>query len=123
MSNPIGALLWNDLTVENATEVKDFYTSVIGWTATEQAMGDYNDYNIHNATGEVIAGICHARGVNKNIPPQWLLYIKVKNVEESLKNCTSLGGTIIDGPRMMGKNNFAIIKDPAGAILAIIEDN
>jgi predicted enzyme related to lactoylglutathione lyase len=64
MSNPIGALLWNDLTVENATEVKDFYTSVIGWTITEQTMGDYNDYNIHNATGEVMAGICHARGVN-----------------------------------------------------------
>lgn len=121
--NPNGSILWHDLTIDQAAEIKDFYQSVIGWEATPQNMGDYNDYNIQNENGETIAGICHHKGINKNVPPQWLIYVKVENVELSVKNCCALGGKILDGPRWMGKNNFAVIQDPAGAILAIIEEN
>lgn len=121
--NPIGSILWQDLTVNNATSVKEFYQSVIGWKASPQNMGDYDDYNIQNENGDTIAGICHNKGINKNVPPQWLVYVKVENVIVSISKCEALGGKIIDGPRMMGKNNFAVIQDPAGAVLAIIEDN
>ena len=121
--NPNGAILWQDLTVKNAEPIKNFYMDVIGWKSTIQNMGDYDDFNIQSENGDTIAGICHANGANKNIPPFWLLYIKVENVNDSIFKCIELGGKVIDGPRFMGKNNFAVLEDPQGAVFAIIEDN
>lgn len=120
-----GKMLWTDLTVENAEDRKNFYGSVVGWTFSEQPVGDYVDYNVHNALepgDECIAGICHKKGPNANIPSQWLSYVIVNNLDESLENCTKLGGKTVDGPRQMGKDRFAVIEDPAGAYLALMEE-
>ncbi|RPI18610.1 MAG: VOC family protein [Ignavibacteriae bacterium] len=120
-NNGIGSITWQDLTVPNADEVKEFYSKVAGWEASEHDMGDYCDYNIKvPGTDKVIAGICHARGTNANIPPQWLIYISVEDVNKSAEQCTALGGKVIDGPRKMGHFNFCVIQDPAGAVAALI---
>ncbi|MEZ4883240.1 MAG: VOC family protein [Chitinophagales bacterium] len=115
----IGSIIWHDLTVPNAEEVKNFYTEVVGWTAS--LYSGYDDFNIHQEDGQVMAGICYAKGSNANIPPQWLMYVTVANVEESAAKCVEMGGKILDGPRMMGNNNFCVIQDPAGAVMALIE--
>ncbi len=118
---PIGAIAWRDLTVTNAEGIRDFYCQVVGWTATAHPMGEYEDYVIHSADNATpVAGICHARGVNTKIPPQWLMYVHVANVDESAHKCVELGGRVIDGPREMGSLRFCVIQDPAGAIMAII---
>lgn len=62
---------WNDLTVDNAEEIRDFYMKVIGWKSQAFSMGDYDDYVMMPAVDDVgIAGICHKKGVNSNIPSQ-----------------------------------------------------
>jgi len=117
----IGAIAWFDLTVPNASDIKDFYTAVTGWQASPHNMGNYHDFDIKKpANGEIVTGICHARDSNANIPPQWLIYITVADVEASATRCVELGGRIIDGPRMMGESQFCVIQDPAGAIAALI---
>ena len=116
----IGSIVWQDLTVSNAPEVRDFYCQVVGWTYTDHDMEEYNDFNINlPGTAETVAGICHARGTNANIPPQWLVYISVADVAESARRCEELGGKVIDGPRTMGGATFCVIQDPAGAIAAL----
>jgi predicted enzyme related to lactoylglutathione lyase len=116
----IGSIVWQDLTVSNAPEVRDFYCQVVGWTYTDHDMEDYNDFNINlPGTAETVAGICHARGTNANIPPQWLVYISVADVAESARRCEELGGKVIDGPRSMGGATFCVIQDPAGAVAAL----
>ena len=115
----VGSIVWRDLTVPNAEEVKDFYCEVVGWTAKTYPGGE--DFNIHQADGEVMAGVCYAKGANAKMPPQWLLYVTVENVEESTAKCVELGGKILDGPRMMGKNAFCVIQDPVGAVMGLIE--
>lgn len=117
-----GTIVWHDLTVKNATEVKEFYKQVVGWDSTDHDMGGYNDYNINlPGTGDTVAGICHARGSNANLPAQWLTYVQVDDVNECAEKCKQLGGTILDGPRKMAGSNFCVIKDPAGAVLALID--
>lgn len=115
----IGSVVWRDLTVPNAEEVKNFYCEVVGWKANLHHSCD--DYNIHQADGEVMAGICYAKGTNANVPPQWLLYVTVESVEKSAAKCVEMGGKILDGPRMMGTNLFCVIQDPAGAVMGLIE--
>lgn len=119
----IGTLGWVDLTVTHAAVIRDFYQGVVGWRSEPVSMGGYEDYNmIPPATGQPAAGVCHARGVNAGIPPVWLIYITVANLDESLKTCLQLGGEVVDGPRgEPGQGRMVVIRDPAGAVCALWE--
>jgi predicted enzyme related to lactoylglutathione lyase len=118
----IGSIAWRDLTVENAEEIRDFYKDVIGWESSPVSMGEYNDFNMLSPTSEeTVAGICHARGTNANLPSQWLVYIVVENVDESAARCQKLGGHVLVGPKSMGGGRFCVIRDPAGAVCALYQ--
>ncbi|GAB4331398.1 MAG: VOC family protein [Calditrichia bacterium] len=116
-----GDILWTDLTVENAEELVRFYKEVIGWETGTVSMGDYNDYTMHRSSdGKPVAGICHKRGINSEIPPVWMVYITVENVDSAAEKVTQLGGEVLLPPTNMGENaKFCVIKDPAGAICAL----
>lgn len=117
-----GKILWQDLTVENAAEVKDFYCEVVGWTAAPVSQGDYDDYNIISKDGEVVAGVCHNRGSLKDFPYQWMNYVIVEDVALCSEKCTAMGGKVLVGPAMMGKSKYIVIQDPAGAVIALMEE-
>jgi uncharacterized protein len=118
-----GAINWRDLTVPNAEEVRDFYQAVVGWESESLSMGDYDDYCMNPpGGGDTVAGICHARGTNANVPAQWLLYITVEDVDASAEKAVELGGAVLDGPRDMGYGRFAVIRDPAGAVCALFKE-
>lgn len=119
----MGEVNWFDLAVPDATKVRDFYQKVVGWTSTDVEMGGYQDYCMNEpATGKTIAGVCHARGVNEGLPPQWLIYINVVNLDESMAQCKMHGGSVVYGPRDMGSyGRMCVIRDPAGAVAGLME--
>jgi len=119
----IGSIVWQDLTVADASGVRDFYEKVVGWKPQPVSMGDYDDYNMTKPqSGDGTAGICHARRGNAKLPPQWLIYIAVADIDQSVAECEKLGGKVIDGPRKMGAQRSCVIQDPAGAVAGLIED-
>lgn len=119
----IGRIEWVDLTVGDGERIKNFYANVVGWKTEDVDMGSYSDFNMNLPdSGETIAGICHARGSNANIPSQWLLYVRVANVDDSAEQCEKRGGKVLDGPRRMGGSNFCVVEDPAGAVMALVSD-
>ena len=74
----------------------------------------------HPHTGDSIAGVCHALGVNVGLPPVWLIYITVEDLHKSIDRCVKLGGKVIVGPKNMGPNaRYCVIQDPAGAFAAL----
>jgi uncharacterized protein len=114
-----GKPVWFDLTVPNTEKIRDFYAQVIGWTPQDLSMGDYNDYAmLLPGTEEGVTGICHPAGPNASIPPQWIIYIAVDDLEGRVQTCKDLGGEVLVPP---GDNRYAIIKDPAGAAFALFE--
>jgi predicted enzyme related to lactoylglutathione lyase len=115
---PIGRFFWTDLTVADAPRVRDFYGAVIGWEPSPVSMGDYEDFNLTppGAT-QPAAGVCHARGGNAKLPAQWLIYVPVENLEESLAACERLGGRVLH--RM--HSGCVLIQDPAGAVMVICQ--
>lgn len=122
-STPMGTIAWSDLTVPDATLVRDFYAAVCGWRAEPVSMGSYEDYGMIPAGGDrAVAGICHARGSNADVPAQWLNYVTVPDLAASLKACEAGGGTIVRPARSLGGyGTMAIIRDPAGAVLALMQ--
>jgi len=116
-----GQIGWVDLTVPDAEATRDFYEHVVGWTSSEVATGGYHDYCM-NANGQAVAGICHARGENAGLPPVWLVYFTVKDLEESLRQCVERGGKVRVPPKTFGQQGrYSIIEDPAGAVAALFQ--
>ena len=119
---PIGSVPWRDLTVEKADDVRAFYERVVGWRSRPEDMGGYADFSmVAPATGETVAGVCHARGVNADLPAQWLIYIVVDDIDQSVAACVELGGEVVAGPRSAGNNRICVIRDPAGAVCALYQ--
>ena len=120
---PPGIIAWTDLTVPDATGLKEFYSQVVGWTSDPVDMGEYSDFNmIPRDGGDPAAGICHAKGTNADLPPVWMVYVMVANLEASLTACRDGGGETLVGPKSMGPgSSYAVIRDPAGAVLALYQ--
>lgn len=117
-----GTISWTDLTVPDATAVKDFYAAVAGWSALPVQMEGYADYCMMPPGAEMpVAGICHARAVNADLPAQWLVYITVADLAASLLLCTANGGKVVVPEREMGGGRMAVIQDPAGAVAALFQ--
>ena len=122
-SNETGAVGWFDLTVSDAETVRDFYSKVVGWSVEPVDMGEYSDFNMClPGSGEPVGGVCHARGSNAGLPPVWLLYVNVDDLDSSIEACKSLGGSVVAGPFSMGEHGrYGIVKDPAGAAIGLFE--
>jgi len=121
---PIGTIVGFDLTVPDAGPIRDFYSAVIGWQATGLDMGDYEDFFMSPPeSDEPAAGVCHARGQNATLPPFWLAYIAVADLDASIASCEALGGSLIYGPSAPAgeANRYCVIQDPAGAYLALLQ--
>ena len=117
-----GSIAWTDLTVANAAEVRDFYRAVIGWTVTDVDMGGYSDFCMNRpGDGTTVAGVCHARGPNADLPPVWMIYVTVPDLDASLAACVARGGSVVKGPFEVGEARAAVIRDPAGAVLALYQ--
>lgn len=118
----LGTVGWMDLTVADAPGVRDFYAAVAGWTAAEVAMGDYADYVMQAPDGTAVGGVCHARGPNAAIPPHWLMYITVADVDAAAARCTELGGRVLVGPKGGSGGRYCVFQDPAGAVAALYQN-
>ena len=118
-----GNIAWRDLTVPDAEPIKKFYEKVVGWKSDPVDMGGYNDFNMNiSESGETTAGICNARGTNKNFPPFWLIYINVENIKKSVEACLEHGGKLVVEIKDMGDSGkYCVIQDPAGAYSALFE--
>lgn len=122
MTDDVGKIGWIDMTVENAAEIRDFYANVVGLKPEDVSMGEYADYNMTMpASGEAVAGVCHARGGNADIPPGWLIYFVVADVDASAEACEAGGGNVVVPVRGLAGGRFCVIRDPNGAVAALYQ--
>ena len=112
-----GAIAWVDLTVPDAERLRDFYRAVVGWEPSPVEMEGYEDFNMNMPGIEVpAAGICHARGSNGDLPPQWLIYVVVADLAASAATVEQLGGAVLQRSQ-----RYCLIRDPAGAAMMIYQ--
>lgn len=109
--------------MENAEEVRDFYSAVLDWGYMALDVGGREDYVMTNSeSGDPAAGICHQAGDIEGLPQQWLVYVTVDDLDDSITACNEHGGKVVFGPRdseTMGR--WCVVEDPAGAVMALTE--
>ncbi|MCG8468480.1 MAG: VOC family protein [Gemmatimonadetes bacterium] len=120
----VGRIAWLDLTVEAAETTRDFYREVVGWSVQDVDMRDgdeqYADYSMLGGDGDGAAGVCHARGGNRGLPPVWLIYLPVGDLAESLRIVREEGGTVIKETATDSQFAYAVIQDPVGVSLGLV---
>jgi|694.fasta_scaffold10416_1 predicted enzyme related to lactoylglutathione lyase len=114
-----GEFCWYELATTNVKAAKDFYNKVFGWEYTEYPMGDMT-YTMIKKDKE-FAGIWPIpKDQEKHIPPHWIAYILVDNLDQSLEKAKKNGATIVKPATQAGDmGRFAVIQDPTGAHIAL----
>lgn len=116
----VGEFCWTELATSNVHAAKDFYGKVFGWKFTDHEMGDMS-YTMIKLNDKEFGGIwAIPKDKEKEIPPHWMGYILVENLDEALKKVQAQGGTIMKPAANAGDfGRFAIITDPTGAHIAL----
>jgi predicted enzyme related to lactoylglutathione lyase len=121
-TNNVGSIGWIDMTTGDAGGVRDFYRAVVGWEAEDVDMDGYADYVMKiPGSGDGVAGVCHARGSNADLPAGWLIYITVADVEASAAACVEYGGKVLVEPRGLAGGRFCVVEDPGGSAAALYQ--
>jgi predicted enzyme related to lactoylglutathione lyase len=98
-----GSICWNELATTDPALAGGFYSALLGWAAETYPM----------------AVIAPSRGP---VPPHWLVYFAVRDIEGQTALAQSLGGSVrvppTDAP---GVGRFAVLADPQGAEFAAIQ--
>ena len=106
----------------NAEGIRDFYSGVVGWKPDPVEMEGYRDFSMNAPEGgETVAGVCHARGSNADLPEGWLIYITVADVDASAAACTEHGGKVLVEPRGLAGGRFCVVEDPGGSVAALYQ--
>lgn len=124
METGLGTIGWTDITVEDAAPLRDFYAAVVGLETHETDMGGYSDFTLMvPGSGTPVAGVCHARGQNAGLPPVWLVYFTVADIEAAVAAAKARGATVITGPNVdsEGSGGYAVLRDPQGAAFALYQ--
>lgn len=118
IKNVDGTLCWADLATSDPERAASFYSGLFGW----HTMKGDNDY-LHIKNGEeFIGGIPPAKYRNPNVPPHWMIYFYVSDVEGVAAKAKQLGATLHMPPnKIENVGTMSIIADPQGAVFAIFK--
>lgn len=116
-----GTLRWADLSTPDAKRASDFYSGLFGW----QICADPKDTSgyLHIKNGEhFIGGVPPAAYRKPGVPPHWMAYFQVDDVDATANKAKELGASLYLPPMTMeGVGRMSVIGDPQGAVFSIFK--
>lgn len=114
-----GDYSWHELATTDGDAAMEFYSALFGWDKmVEHDMGDMGMYTIFGRNGRQLGGIY--KKMEDQPGPAWLGYVRVKDLDKTIKKVKSAGGTLIHGPTdVPGGDRIAQFLDPQGAAFAV----
>ena len=121
MANHHGDFIWYELMTTDADAAQAFYEPLLGWAVRSADMPDM-DYRLAATADNDVAGIMERPGdASSAMPPAWLGYIGVDDVDAMVKSIESGGGAAHMPPTdIPGVGRFAFMADPQGALFYVM---
>jgi predicted enzyme related to lactoylglutathione lyase len=117
-----GTFCWVELATTDAAAAGAFYSGLFGWTVVEVPMGEGQIYYMLQLGGRDVAALYEQQPEQRalGVPPSWLSYVAVTDVEESAARVADLGGKLLmDAFDVMDVGRMALAQDPGGAAFAL----
>jgi hypothetical protein len=116
-----GTWNWFHLFVPNPQAAADFYRVVFSYDVTPDGRTG-KKAELLLSTGEFNRGGISALSEGKDAKPTWLGVIRVENIDEAIGRVSALGGEVIVAPHnMVLGSRFALIADPTGGTVGVVE--
>jgi hypothetical protein len=112
----IGTFVWDELHTTDQDAAAKYYAALFGWTgkAGEEPMKYWHWQN----NGKDIGGMMTL--VQPGVPPNWLAYIAVSDVEASTSKVKALDGKVhMETMDIEHVGKFSVVADPTGAVFAL----
>ena len=112
-------IVYAQLQTSDFANAKTFYAQLCGWTITDDPPGAGPAYAEASADGKPVGGIMPLPA--PGVPPHWLLYLDVDDLDAAVASAQRLGATVVVPPMNVAAKNvrISVLKDPAGADFAL----
>jgi hypothetical protein len=117
-----GRFCWAELATDDREGAEGFYSELLGWSADSQELPDGSVYTMMRTPSGGAGGVMDmpAEMRAQGVPPNWLQYVSVQDVEASAARAAELGGAVIAEPfDVMSLGRMAVVADPAGGVFAL----
>lgn len=114
--------IWYELLTTEVDDATRFYGAVVGWTAHDSGQPDM-DYRIWKANGAPMGGLMAMPDTKEApaMPPGWLGYVQVSDVDATVAQMTGLGGAeLMPAMTLPQVGRMALVADPQGAALYVM---
>ncbi len=117
----IGEGSWHELMTTDWQAAMKFYEQVFGWEPTQAMdMGPEGTYQMFNRPHGMIGGMMNKPKQMANVPPHWLIYFRVPDVDAAAERIKAKGGKIRSGPmEVPGGDRVLSATDPQGAAFGL----
>jgi len=113
-----GAIMWNELMTSDQTDATEFYTGLLGLGSG--SMEGPMEYTLLKVSGDDVAGVMPITEDMGPVPPNWMVYFGVANVDDTTSQAEALGAIVlVPGTDIPGVGRFATIQDPQGAVFGM----
>jgi hypothetical protein len=115
-----GNVSWHELMTTDWANAFEFYAALFGWTRdTAYDMGPAGTYQLYRGDAPWPLGGMFNKPFEVPVPA-WMLYVRVDDLEGTVKKVRSNGGQVINGPMdVPGGDRIAQCLDPEGAAFAL----
>jgi predicted enzyme related to lactoylglutathione lyase len=123
--NQLGCWTWNNLMTREVDAARDFYGQVFGWTAAQPPGAPDFIWNWQvdgQRFPEGLGGLMRmGTDMPSDAPPNWQVYFIVENMEAAVEKNKAAGGNLIFGPIDTPIARMAVVFDPQGVTVALLE--
>ncbi|APR84214.1 putative hydroxylase [Minicystis rosea] len=117
-----GEICWNELLTTDKKAAIAFYGDIFGWkTHFEHDMGPMGTYLIYGLGKNQFGGMFD-KPADMPMPPAFIYYVRVDDLDAALARATKLGAKVANGPmEVPGGARIVQLFDPQGAMFALHE--
>jgi len=117
--NEHGSLTWNELATRDPEAALSFYRDLLGWEFSRIPQAPFPMWGI--TLGGRGNGSLRQMGAETpaDVPPHWLAYFAVDDVDAAVGAAQEGGGTVLVAPMDVPAGRFAVLTDPQGAAFAV----
>ncbi len=119
-----GSFTWNELMTRDVETAKRFYGTTLGWRYEPWPMEDGGTYWVaHNGRGAVAGLMDISAEPFAEMPPHWVAYIAVDDVDARVEAALAAGGELVRPIFDVAQvGRIAMIEDPTGAVVGWITE-
>jgi predicted enzyme related to lactoylglutathione lyase len=119
----VGDASWHELMTTDAPAAMTFYREVFGWQPGDAMdMGEMGKYHIFNRPHGMIGGMMNKPPAMAKVPPHWMIYFRVADIDAAVERVKANGGQILNGPiEVPGGSRVVNAMDPQGARFSLHE--